>query len=279
MASSKKNTEELATVPTTPTDLAVNEFGDDVNLGRGPTTKDDISIPFLNLLQSLSPQVQENNPDGARAGLFYNTVTRSLYTKPVVVPVFRERCFIEWVPRTEGGGFVSKYGEHDPVVVEAIKENRGSAIKLKLGPNDLVETVNFAVLILDETGQEYESFGLLGFTSTKLKAAKNWYTALLTTKDSNKRPQLLCYRSVLTSYLAKHKKGTSYNILVEPFNGCWFDSKKEKPDSIIYPSKNPELYAKAKELYEMFASGQAQVDYSKGRDDDAEGSDDEVAPF
>jgi len=254
-----------------------DEFAAEAGLGT-EATKDDLSIPFLNLLQSLSPQVQESNPDGARAGMFYNTNTRALYTRPVVVPVHKERCFIEWVPRKEGGGFVAKYDVNDPVVVNALRENKGSRIHLKLGENDLVETVNWAVLLLDPTGNEVEGFAVLGFTSTKLKPEKDWYTQMITTKDASKRP-IFCYRSVLTSFLDKRKLGTNYNIRVEPFNGVWYDPSRQKADSLVLPSKHPNIYAAAKELREMFKSGAAEVDYNQSRGHDGNTGDDEVAPF
>lgn len=285
MASTKNTkTEDLAVVETTPTALAVGDFdyGDDANQGFEHTGKDDLQIPFIKLLQSLSPQVQENSPEGARAGMFYNTVTRKLYTKPVVIPVHKERSFIEWVPRDQGGGFVQKYSENDLIVRQAIKDNRNSVIKLKLGPDDLVETINYIVLVLDETGSEYETFGILDFTSTKLKQAKEWYTAMITTKDSNKRP-LFAYRAVLSSFSQKSKKGTSFNVRAEPFNGLWYSSPDKegfkKPDSLVDPS-NRALYLKAKELREMFTSGALAVDYSKQKNDDgSESGGDEEAPF
>lgn len=285
MASTKNKTEELAVVEQASTALAVGDFdyGEDANEGFEQTSKDDLQIPFIKLLQSLSPQVVEQSPEGARAGMFYNTLTRTLYSKPVVVPVHKERSFIEWVPRDQGGGFVQKYGENDLVVRQALKDNRNSPIKLKLGPNDLVETINFVVLVLDETGSEYEGFGILDFTSTKLKQAKEWYTAMITTKDANKRP-LFAYRTVLSSFSQKSKKGTSFNVRAEPFNGLWYsapDKKtgERKPDSLINPT-NRELYQKAKDLREMFKSGALAVDYSKQQNDDShESGGDEEAPF
>ena len=82
--------------------------------GFEDTDADDYAIPFVAVLQKGSPQVDPDDGayiNGAKPGLFYNTVTGELFKDITVIPCARRREFVEWVPRDEGGGLI---GRHDP---------------------------------------------------------------------------------------------------------------------------------------------------------------------
>ena len=74
---------------------------------------DSFSVPFIKVLQKLSPVVDEDHEDhidGAKAGMFYNTVTNELFPDGLtVIPCHYARVFIEWVPRESGGGIVNVF--------------------------------------------------------------------------------------------------------------------------------------------------------------------------
>jgi len=79
-------------------------------------TQDDVAIPFLSILQQLSPQCVDGdplyNPD-AKPSMVYNSVTGELLeTKKDgfdFIPFTYKASLIEWVPRAKGGGFVKEY--------------------------------------------------------------------------------------------------------------------------------------------------------------------------
>lgn len=80
----------------------------------GPTglsnniTAADLRLPRVALLQSLSPQVQ-NDGEVYKQGMFINTLTQDILKSPIsFVPVFIFKNFIKWRPRNEGGGMVWK---------------------------------------------------------------------------------------------------------------------------------------------------------------------------
>jgi hypothetical protein len=79
-------------------------------------TQDDVAIPFLSILQQLSPQCVDGDPlynELAKPSMVYNSVTGELIeTKKEgfdFVPFTYKASLIEWVPRAKGGGFVKEY--------------------------------------------------------------------------------------------------------------------------------------------------------------------------
>lgn len=73
--------------------------------GRGFEEADASSyaIPFLVILQSNSPQLDEIK--GAKAGMILNTATGEVMSKIEVIPCVFQRRFLRWGPRDAGGGF------------------------------------------------------------------------------------------------------------------------------------------------------------------------------
>ena len=126
-------TNEIATIEKN-NSLAVSHYGDDTGAGFENATPGDLSLPFIAILQANSPQVGEQNPEGAAAGLMLNTITQELMKEIIVVSVHRETSFVQWVPREKGGGFVAVHAPNSPTVQAAIQQNRGSRYgKLKVG--------------------------------------------------------------------------------------------------------------------------------------------------
>jgi len=81
--------------------------------------KDSFAIPFLRILQGLSPQASKSNGKyikGAEEGMLLNTVSQEFFDTAEadvhIVPVYYRRAFMEWKTREEGGGYVS---EHPPL--------------------------------------------------------------------------------------------------------------------------------------------------------------------
>ena len=95
--------------------------------GLEEASADDYAIPFLRVLQSMSPQLKKSDGkyiQGAEEGMFFNTVTESIYdgTEGVsIIPCAYKKKYIEWIPREKGGGFVSD--EHDASILKQCKKN------------------------------------------------------------------------------------------------------------------------------------------------------------
>jgi len=78
--------------------------------GRGFEEADahSFAIPFLSMLQKLSPQADADSDEylkGAKPGMFINTVTNELFAEVELIPCVYQRRFNRWAPRDAGGGF------------------------------------------------------------------------------------------------------------------------------------------------------------------------------
>ena len=148
--------------------------------------KTDYAIPFLTILQGLSPGVQEGL-DGYKPGLILNTVTKELSESLLIIPAHYTHTFVEWVPRTAGGGFRGEFtaDEREAEFNALVDRKTGKAI-LKNG-NELTDTRNFYVLIGHEDGSV--SPALISMTSSQIAIAKN-LNSLLNKKRRGKSGNL-----------------------------------------------------------------------------------------
>lgn len=253
MAGSK--TKEL--VPAGGGALATYDYGADAGAGFEGTSGADLSIPFISILQSNSPQVEEDS-DRYKPGMLVNTVTGDIIEADVgkqaagqvFLPVHKETAYVEWIPRDSGGGFVGLHDPNGEVVKTAIAANGGSRIgKLKVGDNELIETHYIYGLLLDETGSSTTGFAVVSFTSTKIKPYRDFTTAMYTLKG---RPPMFANRAILRTVKQKNEKGSFFNFKIEPFKSSWVES-------LINPQTEAELLAEAKGFRDMVTSGMARA--------------------
>lgn len=274
----KASSKDVATVETGGAVAGYN-YGDDVGAGFEGTTSDDLSIPFLTILQSNSPQVENEDPAGAKSGMFFNTVTRELGNGDdgqIFLPVHKDFATVEWIPRNAGGGFVTMHDPNGDVVKAAIKRNDGSRMgKLKMSDdekaNELVDTHYVYGLLLDADGVSVTGFAVLSFNSTKIKPCRDWFTAMYTLKG---KPPIFANRAVLRTVKQTNKHGSFYNFCIDPLKATW-------KDSLIDPDAEGTLIEEARKFRKMVTSGMAKAafDTERSAGSDGEGNDGEEAPF
>ena len=255
--------------------VAAYDYGQDQGAGFENMTNADLSIPFLSVVQSNSKIITEEEREGAKAGMFYNTVTRELVDGEkglVVVPVHTDTMYVERVPFDDGGGFIANHETGSDFVKAAIAANDGNRFgKIPCGPNnahELIETHYVYVLILDDTGERALGFAVIGFSSTKIKPKRDWYTAMRLLQGP---PPIFANRArVKTSKESKNNQ-TYHNIRVEPLKDTWLES-------LINPQSEAALLTEAKNLGEMVAEGTAKAAFET---QDAAGDDvvDDKTPF
>jgi hypothetical protein len=166
-----------------------------------------MAIPFIRLLQTLSPQVKNKEAsyvEGAEEGMWFNTITKHVYGEKIKAVVLKfERMYLEWRP--DRGGLA---GYHDPTNAERL------AISKKFGDwrmengNHLSETYIYMVLII---GHEHEGVSVISLSSSAIKSAKEW-NRLMTTQimDDGKRaaPYYLVWE--LQAEYVSNDKGSWY---------------------------------------------------------------------
>lgn len=162
-------------VETKATQLAVPEGMDDICEASGTgfegVTAQDLAIPYLVILQTLSPQVRKGAQriEGAEEGNIFNTVTQECYEDVTIIPCAYRKCWVEWVPRDAGGGFVQQH--FDRSIMSDATQNDKRRWVLKNG-NNIVETAYHFVLRLDEDGGVEQA--VMALASTALKASRRW---------------------------------------------------------------------------------------------------------
>ena len=138
--------------------------------------RDDMAIPFLRVLQKMSPQLSRKNGEyieGAQEGMIMNTVTGELWEQNeglFVIPCHHHFKQILWKPRDSGGGFVAAYERGDPNTPATEPDSRGRDVTGD--GNILTPTSEHYVLIIGDEG--YTEPALIAMSSTQLKVSRRW---------------------------------------------------------------------------------------------------------
>lgn len=137
--------------------------------GSEHVTQEDLVIPRLELVQSLSPCRKKTDQmyiEGAEEGMMFNSVTRELYGPEVkVVPVAFRKEYLLWKDRKAGGGFKGAF----PTVAAA--EHARSMLE----DGDKVEvsdTAQHFCLLLHPDGRVEEI--VMSLAKSKLKTSRLW---------------------------------------------------------------------------------------------------------
>lgn len=221
--------------------------------GTENVTTDDITIPRIDVLQSISPAVDQDDEsyiEGARAGIIFNTLTRQLYGNEImIVPVAFKKEQLVWKDRKAGGGFRGAFA--------TVEEAQAAMVAMEDGDQcGIVETSQFYSLVLTKSDENPDGFKIeevmIPMAKSKMKVARKLNSLIrLNGGDSFTRVYLL------KSFKDKNAANeTFYNF------DC---SNHGYVDEVIY--------ARAEKLYEDITAGRVKVDRST--DDSSTGGDGE----
>jgi hypothetical protein len=279
---SKKNQTVVEETPVESTALATSEenqalstsFADVAADGEQYEThfnRDDYAIPFLAVLQSNSPQVQEGGPEfieGARPGMFLNTSNKQTLGKELILaPVDYKKVFVEWVTREAGGGFVAihTYSAGKALLASCTKDDKGRMI-LPSG-NQLQETAQYFVLALVDDTPVPMMFSLV---STQLKKSRQWVTmidAIKVERNGKKiKPPMFYMTYKVVTVFESNEKGNWQGVSISPYK-----TVEE------LGTAGEELYNAAKQLRQSVESGAVSAEASAAAASGANG--DEAPPF
>lgn len=234
--------------------VANAEFEEFAGSGFENQTSDDYSIPFINILQALSPQLQER--DDLKAGMLFNTVTGEAFKGSegiAFIPATTRHQFVEFKPRDQGGGFVAAYEINDPLVKAAQEASTEFGKYSTPAGNELIETFYVYGIAIDAEGNTSDA--VIAFNSTKIKKYKAWQTKAKTIQialPSGKRipAPLWAHRYRLKSVQEKNNKGSFHNFDIA------FDGENAQAARLM-PS-DP-LAVDARDLIAMIDSGKARA--------------------
>lgn len=225
--------------------------------------QDDVAIPFLKVLQSLSPEVIKANPKyvkGAEAGMFFNTVSQQLWPGTpgiIVLPVFHRLSVTEWKPRASagggGGGFVQDHGE-DRELVNKTPWNDERHKRILPNGNELVAAQLYYVMIVDpETGDYVRA--ALSLTGKQFTKAKKWNAVMSgllipnpvdETRKINPPPFYFSYQ--INTIHEHNDKGEWEGVVITPF----------KPTPLLADGLT--LYEQASKYRKMILSGAVKLE-------------------
>lgn len=220
MATAKKGTSKApakstkAVAKTEDTELLA-ALADEQGDGFDNVDRDSLSLPFLKIAQTQTPQVQEDDPlyiEGLKPGDFFNSVTQKGYGRELrVVLLGYYRMFLEWEGEPGNGMLRGNYTPEEFEELRASGEAQpdGSAFRLSNG-NRVSDTRNFLVFLPDHPEDGVLMFPL---TSTGITHAKKLLSMARLTALPNGKPAPL-YAKIwkLQTTLNKNDKGRWYQI-------------------------------------------------------------------
>lgn len=210
-------------------DLAA-EFAADAGAGTSQAADDNI-VPFIVLLQDMSPEVKKRDPEyvnGAEVGMLLNKATRQLYApnadeaektglpQLVFQPCAFDRCIVEWVPRNSGGGFVARHeltGTPEATMLaiggkqmEDPQDPKKKIWRTADGSHDLIDTRYHFGHVINEAGY---SPAVLSFSSTGHTASREWMTLMNNFKVRTPAGDLVVAPSWSKKYVVGSKPKTN----------------------------------------------------------------------
>jgi hypothetical protein len=283
MAAAKKTEAATTAIQPEPKAGGISRYGDYGTVtGFEGTTKDDLKTPFIKVLQPMSPEITNNEVEGAKPGMFYNTATGQLIPMDqgfVAVPLGKKHHFVEWRPREQGGGFVGTHEPNSAAVLQAQKAAGKRTGKLTIPSadgktqNELIESHDIFCLLLSDDGTTTTGeCAIFAATSTKIGAVKDIWTKMYMVKP---RQPLFTYRIKITGFKdPRTNKGVFFNVVAKafPVDG---DLKL----SSIDPENEKDLLDSAYAMFQAFNAGDMKADYSKMDSTEAAGGGADDVPF
>ena len=264
MAKTKNEAEESA-VATTAGSAVSTEVDYSEYSGSGFENQDnsDIQVPFLRILQDLSPEVKavaKGGIEGAEVGMLFNTVTQECYDEVHFVPAVTKHIYNEWIPIKQGGGFVATYEVNDKFVLDAQAAAKANNLDFGKLPteegHELVETFDVYGILVVENSEPMPA--IISFTSSKIKIYRKWMSAIrmfvLNTPNGKIKPDLFAHYVKVTTQDETNKAGQEYsNFKLSPAKGKLLDSLLGSDD---------ELFLAGRDMHQMVKDGIAKADMS-----------------
>ncbi len=227
----------------------LRDFG---NVGNENVTQSDIVIPRLGIIQATSPELDADDAkyiDGAKQGMFFNSLTREVFEEIRLCNIFYEMQYIIWRLRDFGGGFrgMGESMSEAVALLEALEDKDNCEIQ---------DTANHYCIVVDDKGnlvltggQVYEI--AVPMKSTGMKHSRNW-NSLIRMKGGPR----FAGTWLLKTAKEENDKGKYFNFSISPG-----------------PFTSAEAALNANKVYEAIKAGQRKIDDKDGGDKEEPTSD------
>lgn len=268
--------------------IELDDLVHDSEVGHG-FTRDDLALPFIRVLQKLSPQLDRSEPEfikGAEEGDFLNTATQEIvgtgsagiYFVPAVYTI----NYTEWKPRESGGGIVHDYGTDDSCLKNTTRE-KGRDVN-RQGNYIVTSALYYGHLLDKETGTWEQA--ILACASTQLKKSRKLNAVIQNFRMTVELPG--GEKRVISPRMWFHV----FHITTLPESnehGKWMGLKIERDCGVNDLEYGGPLYAEGQMLDKLFQEGKvrAQAEHLGGDEgtvtsdagSSSKGADDDDIPF
>ena len=211
---------------------------------------DEMQIPFVRVLQALSPQLGKKKPEyieGAEQGDLFNTVTGEVWKGDdgvTIVPCYQVTKYLEFTPRDQGGGFRGEISPTDPILR---RTSRQGAKEILPTGNELVKSDQHYCLVMDQEGAFQPA--VIDMKSTQLKVSRRWKTQIAMQKIKHPKTGAM----ITPPLFATVWKITT----VEESNdqGSWFQPSVEKVGIV----QDRDIMLEAKAFRDSVAAGEVKA--------------------
>lgn len=237
----------------------VLNFAADAGAGLEGADKDSFAIPFLVVLQPLSPVVVDKTVPGAEAGMLMNSVTQELYGREAFfVPCAFQRRFVRWQSRKKGGGFKGEMTATAAAEVQARGEVKSLDNRLYFPEADgsvnpetsdkLSDTRNHYGILLHSKDDAFGVPLVMALASTGIKVSKNFLSRI----ESIKLQRQDGTRYTPPSFSHVYRIGTEQK---KNDSGTWF----LPVITMMGPVRSEDLYHLGKGFHDRVQSGKVEL--------------------
>lgn len=221
------------------------DWTQDAGAGFENVRQDDLGIPFLTIIQKMSPEVDEDSPKHI-AGIKCSDVVLSTNKKAYAnkdkavdfVPCGYQKAFVEWSPREKGGGYVATHGMS--IVSQTTKNEKGQDV---LANGNIIVTTAYVMGFLADEEAEWLPV-VIAMSSTQLKKARQWLNIMTSQKFTTANGGKL----QLPMYAYKYKLSTQPE---SNEHGTWYGWKIEQGEMV----SDNQLVSSAREQHKQIAGG------------------------
>ena len=230
--------------------LAVIDFSADSGGGFEEADSSSYAIPFLRMLQAISPAAKKKDPayiEGAEEGDMINTVSEKLYKGDdgvVVIPCHYIHKYTLWAQNR--GGFrgswsAAEYATNPKQRVMINTPNGSQEVEADMDGNVITDSREHYVIIVEPDGTF--SPALLALGGTQLKKSKKWMTLMQGIRINGAVAPMFSQMYKVTPCAESNDKGS------------WSGYRIDHVGQVT----SVELYHAAKDFRDMVRSGTAKV--------------------
>lgn len=148
--------------------LVLDDFFEGASTGFEGVGVEDTALPRLTILQALSQQLSKRSDDyveGASAGDIYNTATGLVVPSKSVVFAAYQRRYVEWVPRSRGGGLVADHGTSADILESCVHNDEDGS--WWHGDNEVVVTGTWYTIDPTDLSMAFIAMAKTHFSASK----------------------------------------------------------------------------------------------------------------